>query len=181
MTSSTEHDSRVWQTEPLLVVDGKITHNVTDKRVLFARHHESDGEPSWMRFRSNERESSQRPETPLAFEVHVQNHTPICIQKHISESVDPLYGIMIAVPEFFELGEFFGHELAGIVVGPNVGFPAWMNINAALHRVTPSALPAAFGVTEGDMVQNGGNKVLVWFGADLCLAVIGKCYIKIVV
>lgn len=147
-----EHDRRVGEAQPVLVVSGQVVDNIADEAIAPAGHHETDGEADRMSFRRHETESSKRAESAGAFEVHVQHHAAVFIEKHVAESVDSFNGVRVTVPHLLEVGELVLDELSSSVVCPHVSFPAGVDVDAALNRLFPLCPPLRAMSAEGDVV-----------------------------
>jgi len=61
MAACAEHDGRVWQSEPVVIINFEIANQLSHKCIPFARHHESDREAGRMRRGCDEAKSSERP------------------------------------------------------------------------------------------------------------------------
>lgn len=147
-----EHDSRVGEAQPVLVVSGQVVDNIADETVAPAGHHETNGEADRMSFRRHETESSKRAEGASAFKVHVEHNAAVFIEEHVAESVDSFNGVCVTVPHLLEVGELVLDELSGSVVCPHVSFPAGVNVDAALNRLLPLCPPLGAMSAEGDVV-----------------------------
>jgi hypothetical protein len=61
MAACAEHDSRVRQSEPVVIVNFEIANQLPYKSIPFACHHKPDREASRMRRGCDKTKSSERP------------------------------------------------------------------------------------------------------------------------
>jgi hypothetical protein len=61
MATRAEHNGWVWQSEPVVIKNFEIANQLSNKRISFAGHHESDREAGRMCRGCDEAKSPERP------------------------------------------------------------------------------------------------------------------------
>jgi hypothetical protein len=86
MAPRAEHDGRVRQAQPVLVVAGQVGDQLADVCVALAGHHEADGEARGVGGGRDEVEAAERAEGTLALEVHVEDYA--CVLRIVRRAED---------------------------------------------------------------------------------------------
>lgn len=106
--------------------------------------------------------------------------TSVSVQHHVPQGIDLLDGVSVVRPHVVEFGKVLGNKFVGRLIGPEVGIPVRVHVQAALAHFVPFRVGGRAGA-QRDVVEDRRNSVGVWGGAGLVYAVVRKGDIEVVV